>query len=510
MHQCLKDLLKDFKFITKKTMPMAASFTFSIELLATGVMAIHLNDDESYAAASILFQAYTSTIMQLAFSPVPSVGIHISPFFGELKRLELANAPIDEIDSMRIKLGNIFKAGLIESIVVSIPAGLALFFSDEIIQALHQSPEVAELASRFLKIFALSAPPLALRACIGQILYAKGDAKPAMYIGGVNFIIGTLLAIWFSKGGLGIQPQGLSGIAWGYNVESYLTAMGSVIYVSLSKKYSDIPLFSKVKSRELMQELSALMAVGGPLALTRFVEVSMTLALSIFAGLKGVTEQGTFSYSMQMNFLTFIFGMAFAQAVSYHVGRLMGSLEFDTACRAARNGLITTFIFVIPPCLFVNFYPQCLYNVLNIKGEQEELVPKLLPIILCGAVAQTGRYSVNQLLRVLRDNKGSTMTSILGMSTGVAAAAILGFETHAALYGIASGLLIGEGISLIGLLWRLAYRIKPEAISAIQADPESAEPNTWGSYFCSFFKCRAVTEEQEPLLPAPNSRNINS
>jgi hypothetical protein len=102
------------------------------------------------------------------------------------------------------------------------------------------------------------------------------------------------------------------------------------------------------------------------------------------------------------------------------------------------------------------------------------------------------------------------MTSILGMSTGVAAAAILGFETHAALYGIASGLLIGEGISLIGLLWRLAYRIKPEAISAIQADPESAEPNTWGSYFCSFFKCRAVTEEQEPLLPAPNSRNINS
>lgn len=29
MHQCLKDFLKDFKFITKKTMPMAASFTLN-------------------------------------------------------------------------------------------------------------------------------------------------------------------------------------------------------------------------------------------------------------------------------------------------------------------------------------------------------------------------------------------------------------------------------------------------------------------------------------------------
>lgn len=510
MHQFLKDFLKDFKFITIKTLPMAASFTFSIELLATGVMAIRLSDDESYAAASILFQAYTSTIMQLAFSPVPSVGIHISPFFGELRRLELTNAQSEEIDNMRMKLGNIFKAGLIESLIISIPAGLALAFSDKIIIKLHQSTEIAELASRFLKVFALSAPPLALRACIGQILYAKGDAKPAMYIGGVNFIIGTILAIWFSRGGLGIQPQGLPGIAWGYNVESYLTAIGSVIYVSLSRKYSDIPLFTKVKYRELMQELKSLVAVGGPLALTRFVEVSMTLTLSIFAGLKGISEQGTFSYSMQMNFLTFIFGMAFAQAVSYHVGRLMGSLEFDTACRAAKNGLITTFIFVIPPCLFVNFYPQCLYNVLNIKGEQEELVPKLLPIVLCGAVAQTGRYGANQILRVLHDNKGSTMISILGMSTGVAAAAILGFETNAALYGIASGVLIGEGISFIGLLWRLANRIKPDVISAIQANPDNAEPSTWGSYFCSFFKRRSYSEEEDPLLPAPNLGRINT
>lgn len=83
-----------------------------------------------------------------------------------------------------------------------------------------------------------------------------------MYIGNVNFIIGTLLAIWLSRGGLGIQPQGLPGIAWGYNVESYLTAIGSIFYISLGKKYVKIPLFSKSNWRAIKNELVALLAIG--------------------------------------------------------------------------------------------------------------------------------------------------------------------------------------------------------------------------------------------------------
>ena len=96
MPQLLIDFYKDFKLINIKALPMAASFTFSIELLAAGVMTTHLNDDESYAAASILFQAYTYTIMQLSFSPVPYVGIRLSPFFGELHALESDNASAEE------------------------------------------------------------------------------------------------------------------------------------------------------------------------------------------------------------------------------------------------------------------------------------------------------------------------------------------------------------------------------------------------------------------------------
>lgn len=91
----------------------------------------------------------------------------------------------------------------------------------------------------------------------------------------------------------------------------------------------------------------------------------------------------------------------------------MGSSEFDNASRIVKNALITTFILIIPPCLLVGLYPQCLYNVLNIQDEQKEFLPKLLPLISLGAVVQTGRYSVNQVLRQFKDNKGSTMTSVI-------------------------------------------------------------------------------------------------
>lgn len=151
MDKFLEDFYKDFKFIVIKTLPMAASFTFSIELLATGVMAIHLSDDESYAAASILFQAYTSTVMQLAFSPVPSIGIYISRVFGNLQVLEATNTTIEEINNRQSKLGNIFKAGLIECAIFAIPASFTLFFSDRIINLFGQLPEITKLASSFLQ-----------------------------------------------------------------------------------------------------------------------------------------------------------------------------------------------------------------------------------------------------------------------------------------------------------------------------------------------------------------------
>lgn len=508
MPQLLIDFCRDFKLINIKALPMAASFTFSIELLAAGIMATHLSDDESYAAASILFQAYTYTVMQLSFSPVPYVGIRISPFFGELHTLESGNPSAEEINNLQLKLGNIFKVGLIECTILAVPAGITLFFSDRIINLLGQLPEVAQLAAKFLKVFSISTPPLAIRGCIGQMLYANDDSKPAMYISGVNFIIGTLLAIWFSMGGLGVQSQGLSGIAWGYNVESYLTAIGSILYISLGKKYTKIPLFSKTNWRDIINELKVLVTIGGPLAFTKLVEVSTIFILSICAGMIGVSEQGTFSYSMQMPFLIFIFAMAFGETISYHIGRLMGSSEFNEASRIAKNGLITTFIFLTPPCLFVNFYPQCLYKVLNISGEQEKLVPKLLPLVLSAAVVQAGRFNVNQVLRVLHDNKGSTMTSIIGLSTGVAVAAILGLETNAALYGIASGLLIGEGVSFIGLLWRWFSRIQPAAIYKVKMNPENAEHQTWGAYFCSFFKYHSHNNEEETVLL--QNQNLNS
>ena len=91
----------------------------------------------------------------------------------------------------------------------------------------------------------------------------------------------------------------------------------------------------------------------------------------------------------------------------------------------------------------MGFYSQSLYSTLNIRDGQKQFVSNLLPLVLSGAVVQTGRYNVNQVLRVLQDNKGSTMTSISGMTLGIVSAALLGLETEAALYGVASGLLIG-------------------------------------------------------------------
>lgn len=493
--------------IFRKAIPLAASYTFSIEQVAAGVIALHINNDNTHAAATVLFQTVMATSVRVSLAPLFAVSIRAGAQFGELKKAQSAAVLDQKLIAIKQKqIALILKAGLVKSAIVTLPALLTLIFSEEMLLALGQSPEVSKLAATFLKPFAASAPALAVRMSLGQIMYANGDTDPSMYIGLGTFTVGTSLAVWLARGGWGLEAQQLAGIAWGFNVESYLTPLGYAIYIYRSKDYADFPFWNYAQTtwREIYDELGELVAVAGPVTFTMMVETALTFAMGVFAGRLGVQDQATLAFSMQTVFLIFLGLMAFGQTTGLTVGRLKGEEEYLKANLMAKHGLIITVLAVIPPCILVSTAPNILYQVLNVDGEEnQQLVANISPLIIAGAGAMAARYNVNQVLRNLGDHKGSTMISAIGMLTGIAVAGALGLETEAALYGVASGLLIGEGLSLIGLMPRWCARIKPERIEQVKKDPTSAELKTWSEYIGSFFSSKPQAN-QLPAQPVAN------
>jgi Na+-driven multidrug efflux pump len=513
----LRNFFTDFSNLTGKAIPMAASYTFSIEQLAAGLLSLQLNNDEDHAAATVLFQTVMGTAIRVSLAPLFAVSIRSSSKFGALHKAEkdeVTNTAL--IEEKQNDIANTLKAGLIQSGIVTLPALGCLLFSEEMLKTFGQSSATSALAADFLKPFAVSAPALSVRMCLGQIMFANGDPKPAMIIGVINFGIGTGMSIWLAKGGLGISGRGLNGVAWGINVESYLTALGYAAYLFTSKKYAGIPFLnlSRTNWKNVKKELASLTSVAGPVTFTMAVETALTFMMGIFAGRLGVKEQAALSYSMQMVFLVFLGLMAYGQGTSLAVGRYKGEERYDMASRMAKNGLISTLIAVAPACVVVGVAPQLLYNILNIEDEEtQENVTKLTPLILAGATAMAARYNVNQVLRSLGDHKGSTIISALGMASGILLAELLGLETDAAIFGVAAGLVIGEGVSLLSLLPRWFSRIHPEKIEAIHKKPALAEPQSWCGYFGSFFRCkpRDLQSNQDALLQkTPSITAINS
>jgi multidrug resistance protein, MATE family len=486
-----RQFMQDYCSVASKAFPMAASYTFSIEQVVTGIIALGLNSDAEHAAATVLLQTVMSTSIRLSLAPLFAVSTYGCSLFGELTRLEQSEEfNLSLVQQKRSEIDSMLRAGYVLSVAVTVPALSALLFSKQMLTALGQSDQVSELASGFLKPYALSAPALAIRMTLGQIMFAKGDAKPAMYIGMCTLAIGSTMAYWFANGGIGLKPLLLPGLAWGLNIESWLTAIGYAGYMSRDEKYAAFNFFNcaDLDFHQIKQKFNLLMTVGGPIALTMLVESSMIFVMGLVAGLIDIEKQAELAYSIQIVFLMFIVLMAFGQATGHSVGRRKGEGKYDDASRLAKNGLIATVVTVLPFAAPVIFAPQLLYNVLNIKSAHDKImVGKLVPLIMLGGMLQSARYNVNQVLRALGDNKGSTVNSVAGMSCGLLVSVIVGLNTEAGIFGIASGLALGEGCSLIGLLRRWHKRTQSGAIARVSNGSAVAEPETWGLYFKSFF-----------------------
>lgn len=501
--QSVKNFFSDFWLVSSKAIPMALSYTFNFEQIAGGMMALHaMVRTSDNAAAVILFQTSMSTAVRVSLSPLFSVSIRACTEFGELKREQEKNVTLYRekihkeyvIQLKQREIAVTLQAGLILSVIVFIPATVALFFSKELLITLQQSPVVAENASRFLKPYCVSPFALAVRMVLNQILYASGDVVPSMCIGLTTFAIGTGFAIWFVRGGVeAFKDNPLAGIAWGYNIESYLAVFGTAAYLFFHKKYSDIHFLSRTDWITLSAELGEIIRIAGPLTFTMLVENALTFSMGIFAGSLGVKQQAALSYAMQMVFLSFLFLMAYGQATGHAVGRFKGDAKYEEASRIARTGLISTTIAVLPPCILVSAAPFLLYDLLNIAEDSHEMVCSITPAVLLGAAVMAARYNINQVLRVLGDHKGSTLTSACGMLFGVFLTWLLGVNRFSSIYVVAAGLCFGEGASLLGLLPRWIKRTKPCKIEEIQNNPSSAEIATWKDYICSFFTCCKTT-----------------
>lgn len=232
-----------FKKITNLSIPMALSYTFSFEVFISTVLLGHLSQNEADTASTALIASTMNTLVILGFSPLFAMSITASNKLGKLReklaQLSVSNDQQVEIDKLRRGVKSVYLNGLIISAASSPIIFALMFFSKAIfVNTLHQDSAVATVAQDFLRTYAIAVPALMLRMSAEQIMFSFQKAHPAMVIGLVNLAVGTGLAAWLSIGGLGVSAMGAKGIAIGFAVEAYLTAIAYALYTFFQQGFA--------------------------------------------------------------------------------------------------------------------------------------------------------------------------------------------------------------------------------------------------------------------------------
>lgn len=456
--------------ILKTAAPMGASYTFSVEISVIGMLALKISKTPEDEAAVALFQTMTNFLDVLMISPLFVMGFVVGERFGELNKAQEEGHTTDEIEIIRNRIAEVYRSGLLAASFLTPLAMLPMALSGPLLRSLGQDPVVADKTADFFKLFMWASPGLQVRFLAEQAMFGMQKTLPAMIMALSSFAIGAEIAMWLGiNGGLGVEPIGLPGIATGFIIENYLTALLFHLYIKFQKDFSKIPFLSikKFSLKETIKLTKTILRNGSTITFAMFTEMSMTMVLGLLAGTQGIKEQADFAKAAQLVFVLLVPIAAFGATTPLLMRERIGAMDYQGAMYLARHAIGTTILSIAPICLPFLISPSLL-----------NCTPTLGRFISGGLILDGIRYNFLQAIRASDKWTFSTLINSVGLMLGLAMAAILTFSEHAGTEALGAGYFLGilMSVLLLGKMWLFstsASEIKHSVHQKSDMDPAS-------------------------------------
>lgn len=522
--------------ITKMAVPMALSFTLSMEIfissLLLGYIPHETNNQTEYRSAIALIPSVVNTLLLIGMSPMFGMASIASNKQGNYRASVENGLSEDELVIKRQAISVTNRVGLIMAMVASPPIFLLLFFSSPVLQAVfQQSPVSSNIAQEYTRTYAFSVPAVLTRMVFEQNIFPAGKARDSMLIGLTTLSLGTAISCWLGFGGLGLQPMGPSGVALGYVVEAWLIALAYGGYLAWHRDLKPFNFFKLCgyDKAAITGVAKSICAQSIPVSINMVTEVLMEFIASILSGLVGLGSQAVMSYSLQFVYLLFVPLAAFGITSAQEVGREVGALNFSYASKLSRYSIVVTLFFLIPPLAAIMVYPTGLidlfstllptngtntssdvsttlmeYSGLNQNSTLIDANDVVARIMAAAVFLNAIRYNVLSQLRSIGDPWVSIILSNAGLFLGFMLSGILGLHTSLGEYGVAAGYFAGVLFADIALIPRLCYLGQIEKLK--EATYKLENPQS----FCTAIRSLCSTEPRKmgldtPLLTASQS-----
>jgi MATE family multidrug resistance protein len=343
------------------------------------------------------------------------------------------------------------------------------WWSQPILLAAGQQPEVAALAQDFLRIAGLGMIPALLVMALKSYLAALGRTQVVLWatIAAVFMNIAVNWALIF--GNWGFPELGVRGAAWASVVAQGLTILVLALYAGFLPDLRRFHLFQRFWRAD-PAALAQVFRLGLPIGLTGLAESALFHASALMMGWIGARELAAHGIALQACSLAFVVHLGLANAATVRTGRADGAADAQGLRDGARVAIALSAGFgLLVVTLFLTVPAQIIAAFLDLsKPGSAEIVTIGVMLLALGALFQMAdamQVIALGLLRGIKDTRVPMWLATLSYWViGIPAGYLLAFPFGYGDVGIWLGLVIGL-MAAATLLMARFWRRAPKAAS---------------------------------------------
>lgn len=343
--------------------------------------------------------------------------------------------------------------GVMLACVFAVAMVLPMLPAASVLRLFRQPVEVVPAAATYLHISAASVLPFLLFVVLRQSLQALGRLTPIV----ITMVAANALNVGLNWvlifGHLGAPAMGVAGSAWATVVSRW-----AMLVVLLALAWRDLsPHLGTLDraSREL-RPLGRMLALGIPIGVQQFLEVSAFGAVGLLTGTFGARQVAAYQIALNLAALTFMVPFGVAAAAAVRVGHAVGAVDVARARRAARIAYTIAGTFMSATAIVFLTLPRELASLYTTDVELVALTAALIPIAGIFQVFDGAQTVGAGVLRGLGDTRVPLIAMLSGYwLIGVPVSVVLGFYSGLGSRGMWYGFVAGLASVAIFLLMRV-------------------------------------------------------
>jgi MATE family, multidrug efflux pump len=352
------------------------------------------------------------------------------------------------------------RMGLWLSLLYGVAAMPVLLYSEQILLALGQTPEVAGPASTYLKLAGWGLFPALLVMVLKSYLAALERTQIVLWITILAAVVNGVVNYALIFGNWGAPELGIQGAA----IASIVTQTVSLLAVALYALWV-LPEHEILKNfhRPDWEMFASVFKLGMPIGLTNLSEVSLFAASAMMMGWLGTIPLAAHGVAITLAGLTFMVHLGLSNAATIRAGNAYGRGDRSHMATGAKVVIVMSLVMALIGVVAFLLLPDQLISLFLDADEPNK--PAILAVG-AGLLAMAALFQLADgmqvialgLLRGVQDTSWPMVIAALSYwAVGVPASYLFGFHFGWGGVGIWSGLVLGlsfAGVFLMLRFWR--------------------------------------------------------